>query len=88
MSLVLGLRGPQSSALQCQAPWEGTLDGRHRFRVSHQEAGRPDLMAVWRVEEWAEVRVLGSQSIGPRVLAWGGLKSVTGGSEGPSLLRP
>ena len=41
-------------------------------------------MAVLRAEEQAEVRVLGSQSIGPRVLARGGLKKVTGGSEGPS----
>ena len=30
------------------------------------------------------MRVLGNRSIGPRVLARGVLKSVTGGSEGPS----
>ena len=88
VSLALGLRGPQSSALQCQAPWEATLGGRHRFRVSPQEAGRPEPMAVRQVEEWAEVRVLGSRSIGPRALARGSLKSVTGGSEGPSRSGP
>ena len=47
VSLVLGLGGPQSSALPCQAPWEGTLGGQYKFRVSPQEAGRPEPMAVW-----------------------------------------
>ena len=40
MRPTLGLGGPQSLALQCQAPWEGPLSGRPRVRVCPQEAGR------------------------------------------------
>ena len=38
---ALGLGGPQSPALRRQVPWEGPLWGRHRDRVSPQEAGSP-----------------------------------------------
>ena len=56
MSLALGLRGPQSLALWHQAPWEGPLWGLPSFRVSPQEAGRPDPPAVRQAEEWVTVR--------------------------------
>ena len=88
MSLALGLGGPQSSALQCQAPWEGTLRDQNRFRVSPQEAGRPEPMAVWRVEEWPEMRVLGNWSIGPVFRLGGALRVSLGARRDLPVLRP
>ena len=46
VSTALGLLGPHSLALLHQAPWEVPLGAQPRVKVSPQEAGRPDLLAV------------------------------------------
>ena len=47
---------------------EGPLWGWPRARVSPQEAGRRDPMAVWQAEGRTEVRALGRVSVGPKLL--------------------
>ena len=49
-----------------RAPWD-----RPRVRVSQQEAGRPELMALQGAVGWAEVRALGRWSMFPSVLVGG-----------------
>ena len=68
---ALGLGGPQSPALQRQAPWEGPHGGQPRFRFSPKEAGRPYSPAFWRLEWRTEVRALVSGSVGLGVLSRG-----------------
>ena len=55
----LGLGGPQTPALWCQAPWEGHLGGRPMVSVSPQEVHRRELTAVGRAEWQAKMRMLG-----------------------------
>ena len=81
--LAMGFWGPKSLALQHQAPWEGALEGRPRFRVSPQEAGRPEPLAVRHTELQAEVSALASGSVCPSVLARGAFIGLQG-SEGPT----
>ena len=57
-------------------------------RVSPQEARRPNPPAVQRAEGRAEVRVLGSGSQGPSVLARGGFRRSLGARKTLPLLRP
>ena len=69
--------------LPLQAPWEGTIGGQPRVRISPQEASRPYLPVVLQAEGWAEVRELASGSVG--LAFWRGEPSmVAGGSEGPA----
>ena len=66
------------SGVTAPVPWEGLLRGRTRVRVSPQEAGRPDLKAVWRAEGGAQVSAMVSGSVGPSVLAWVAFKGRRG----------
>ena len=78
MSPVLGLEGPESQALQCQAPLEGPLRGQPRVMGNPLEEGRPLLPALRRAEGWAEVRALRSGSVGSSVLDGGAFEGHRG----------
>ena len=77
-SPALRLGDPQSPALRHQAPQDGLLGGRPRLRVSPQEAGKPDRLAMRSAEQWPEVRALASGSVGPSVLARGAFECLWG----------
>ena len=88
MSPTLGLGGPKSPALRCQAPWEGPLGGRPRVSVSPQESSRPIPPALRQAEGQPEVRALARGSVGPSVLARGAFEGRRG-LGGPCLFsRP
>ena len=82
MSQSLGFGGPLSPALWHQAPWEGHLRGRPTVRVSTQVAVKPEPMAVHRGVLRAEVRRLGSGSVGQ--VFWRRVPTNAGSSEDPA----
>ena len=82
VSLSLGFGGPLSPALWHQAPWEGHLRGRPTVRVSTQVAVKPEPMAVHRGVLRAEVRRLGSGSVGQ--VFWRRVPTNAGSLEDPA----
>ena len=73
MRPAMGL-GVPNAQITAPGPFGGAPVGRPRVRVSPQEAGRPDLLGVRRVEGPPEVRALASRSVDPSVLARGAFK--------------
>ena len=77
MSLALGLGGPQSPALWCQAPGEGPIGGKLGLELAPRRPAGP-ICQLCGSEGWAEVRALASQSVGPSVIAQGAFEGRLG----------